>query len=129
MSRSQIEYHYYSCATQYESAHCASDNRFWLTVSQMCVKESFGPVQSDLWRIIQVANRFIKRTSNTLNITLRKKGTKAVTGAVPFQKVHFVLQWYILVPKLYILPLKMYILGPKMYILTPKMYILGPKMY
>jgi len=28
----------------------------------------------------------------TSEYTLRKKGTKAVTGAVPFQKVHFCIQ-------------------------------------
>jgi len=39
-----------------------------------------------------------------MNYTLRKKGTKAVTGAVPFQKVHFLtLVVYILVPKMYLL--------------------------
>jgi len=68
--------------------------------------------------------------------TLRKKGTKAVTGAVPFQKVHFctiatlvVHISTILLPKMYTLTPKMYILGPKIDILAPEMDILATKMY
>jgi len=41
--------------------------------------------------------------------TLRKKGTKAVTGAVPFQKVNFYFN-------MYILGVNMYSLGANVYI-------------
>jgi len=36
-----------------------------------------------------VTNVFLTVSSCKVNKTLRKKGTKAVTGAVPFQKVNF----------------------------------------
>jgi len=53
-----------------------------------------------------------------------KKGTKAVTGAVPFQKVHFCTQ------RLHIGTLVYFsISAPKMYISLPEMYILAPEMY
>jgi len=53
--------------------------------------------------------------------TLRKKGTKAVTGAVPFQKQNF----FILGANVYILGAIMNILGAIMNILGAIMYILG----
>jgi len=58
----------------------------------------------------------------TFHYTLRKKGRKVVTGAVPFQKVHFCTQ------RMHIGTLVVH-LAPKMYILVPKMYILAPEMY
>jgi len=52
-----------------------------------------------------------------LTATLRKKGTKAVTGAVPFQKTSVRFNMYILGGNMYILGANMYILGANMYIL------------
>jgi len=56
----------------------------------------------------------------------QKKGTKAVTGAVPFQKVNF---FSVLSANMYILSVNIYILGAIMYILGVNMYILGANMY
>jgi len=54
--------------------------------------------------------------------TLRKKGTKAVTGALFKRYTLLYLKgayWYILAPKMNISTLKLYILVPEMYILAP----------
>ncbi len=49
----------------------------------------------------------------------QKKGTKAVTGAVPFKRYTFVPKWSILVPRRYMLVAKVYILVPKRYKSVP----------
>jgi len=51
----------------------------------------------------------------------QKKGTKAVTGAVPFQKVSGA--------NMYILSVNMYILGANLHISGGNMYILSANMY
>jgi len=56
----------------------------------------------------------------------KKKGTKAVTGAVPLKKGTLL---YILAPEMYILAHEMDILAPEMDILAPEMDTWAHKMY
>jgi len=79
------------------------------------------PIETNQSWTEQIVQNLSRQHRNWTQIHSQKKeGTKAVTGAVPFQKVHFLhpkaAYWYILAPK-------MYILAPEMYILVPKMYI------
>jgi len=63
---------------------------------------------------------------SVLQVTLRKKGTKAVTGAVNFWKGKLL---SISGANMYILGADMYIWGANMYTLSVNMYILGGNMY
>jgi len=56
---------------------------------------------------VQIKYIYVTNEATLFIYTLRKKGTKAVTGAVPFQKVNFYFNMYILGANKYILGVNM----------------------